>query len=89
MSKHDNFMNQKPNEEMLAPVSVINNWIFNNSVIAVNPNNSNDTMEFKSLDELNAKLFELKDEVKRLKAEVEAIRQEYSDATNHYNRPPR
>jgi len=25
-------------------------------------------------------------EIERLKAEVEAIRQEYSDATNHYNR---
>ena len=34
----------------------------------------------------DAEIAKLREENARLKAEVEAVRQEYSDATNHYNR---
>ena len=35
-------------------------------ITCVNPNNPNDRMEFRSVVELNAELFRLKDEVERL-----------------------
>lgn len=35
-------------------------------IVCVNPNNPDDKMEFRSVVELNAELFRLKDEVERL-----------------------
>lgn len=38
------------------------------TVVAVNPNNPDERMEFESIEKMNAKLFELKEEVDRLRS---------------------
>lgn len=38
------------------------------TIVAVNPNNLDERMEFESIEKMNAKLFELKEEVDRLRS---------------------
>lgn len=38
------------------------------TIVAVNPNNPDERMEFESIEKMNAKLFELKEEVDRLRS---------------------
>lgn len=38
------------------------------TVVCVNPNNPNDRMEFDSIEKMNAKFFEMKEELERLRS---------------------
>ncbi len=51
-------------------------WKLNTNVICVNPANPDDKMEFKSVEALNQKLFDLKAQVERLTNENETRRKD-------------